>query len=153
MSCPKCWLIIGCVLAALSVVFGAFGAHGLDGLLVDLYGQSKAKVVAGFEMPASYKYLQDFKTAADYQMYHALGLIALGLIAQGRPRTSDKIAAWCFLMGIVFFSGSLYFLVLTGKTWLGAIAPIGGTLMIVAWIALAVSCKRLSQTGEPDAPS
>ena len=67
MNCPKCWLIIGCVLAALSVVFGAFGAHGLDGLLVDLYGQSKDKVVAGFVMPASYKYLQDFKTAADYQ--------------------------------------------------------------------------------------
>lgn len=143
MNNTRPWLVTGCVMAALAVVFGAFGAHGLEKPLQELYADSPDKLVAGFKMPASFKYLQDFKTAAQYQMYHALGLIALGLVAQGQPKKSDRVAGWSFVFGTLLFSGSLYVLVLTGMKWLGAITPIGGTLLIVAWIALAMSCKRV----------
>lgn len=136
MSQPRQWIIWGALLAALSVVLGAFAAHGLEAHLAELYGTSTKKI-AGFEVPASYKYAQDFVTASRYQMYHSLGLILLGLVAANDVRRSHRVAAWCFVGGIVLFSGSLYVLVLTGKTWLGAIAPIGGTLMIIAWVAFA----------------
>ncbi len=146
MNSPRHWIVIGALLAGLSVVTGAFAAHGLEGLLKSLY-DGKTKTIAGQEFQASYKYVQDFKTAAEYQMYHALGLIALGLAAS-RPAThSQVIAAWCFFLGIVFFSGSLYVLVLTGQTWWGAIAPVGGTLMIVAWVAFAVGVFNRDQAG------
>jgi uncharacterized membrane protein YgdD (TMEM256/DUF423 family) len=142
MSSPKNWLFIGGIMAALAVAFGAFAAHGIEGTLQKVHKDAEPKTVVGFEMPASYKYLQDFKTAARYHMYHALGLIALGLIAQGKPQKSDTIAAWSFLLGIILFCGSLYVLALTGMKWLGMVAPVGGLLMIVAWVALAISCKR-----------
>lgn len=143
------WLTSGAVLAGLAVVFGAFAAHGLDQFLVDKYGSAPAKTVAGFEIPATYKYLQDFKTGAEYQMYHALGMIVVGLLLRTNPRRALEAAGWCFLLGIVFFSGSLYALTLTGETKLGMVAPIGGTLFIVGWGILAIAacpCSSSSST-------
>jgi uncharacterized membrane protein YgdD (TMEM256/DUF423 family) len=142
MKCARSWLIIGCIMACLAVVIGAFGAHGIEGYLKELYKSAEPKNIAGLEVPASYKYMEVYNTGVDYHMFHALGLIALGLIAQGKRKKSDLIAAWSFVLGIVLFCGPLYVLALTGKGWLGAVAPLGGTLMIVAWIALACSCKR-----------
>ena len=100
------------------------------------------KEVAGLEVPATYKYLRDFNTAARYQMYHALGLIALGIVASNPTTKSQRVAAWSFLIGTVLFSGSLYVLVLTGQRWLGAVTPIGGLFMIAAWVAMAMGCRR-----------
>lgn len=152
MSTPRHWVMMGAVLAALGVVFGAFGAHGLESRLDAVFGDAE-KEIAGHTVPATYKYLRDFNTGAEYQMYHALGLIALGIAAfrQTEVRRSCRVAAWCFLLGIVLFSGSLYALVLTGKTWLGAIAPIGGTLMIVAWVAFALGMRDAEAAESPSA--
>lgn len=145
MKSARSWIVIGALLAGLSVVLGAFAAHGLEGLLSMLYAD-QTKVLSGLTVPASYKYAQDFKTASQYQMYHSLALILLGIVAGHEPRRSHWLAALCFVLGIVLFSGSLYILVLTGQKWLGAIAPIGGTLMIVGWLFFAVS--SLAKTNE-----
>ena len=137
MLSPKNQIVIGAALAGLGVVLGAFAAHGLEAFLIDTWG-SVTKSVAGQELAASWKYLQDFKTGAEYQMYHAIGLVGLGLLGLHRAKRSLNVAAWCFLGGIVFFSFPLYLLVVTKQTWLGAIAPIGGTLFIVGWVAFAI---------------
>ncbi len=141
MNSPRHWIILGAILASISVVLGAFGAHGLESTLAAKYA-NETRDIAGFTVPASYKYVQDWITASRYQMYHALGLILLGILSTNPATRSQKIAAWSFVLGILFFCGSLYVLVLTGMPWLGAIAPIGGTLMIVAWIAFAFGAAR-----------
>jgi len=139
MNCSKYWLTTGACLAGLAVVLGAMAAHGLDGHFAKKYASTPEKTVAGLTVPASWKYLEDFKTGAEYQMYHALGLIAVGLLSGAKTSRSLQLAGWSFLLGIVFFSGSLYALTLTGETRFGMVAPIGGTLMIVGWGALAAA--------------
>ena len=129
------WIKVGALVAALGVVLGAFAAHGLDGFLTNKYA-GETKVVLGENVPAAHKYLGDFKTAAYYQLTHALAIVMVGMQMAHRPRKMLRVAAWCFLLGVVFFSGSLYLLVLTGETKFGAITPIGGLLLIGGWIAL-----------------
>ncbi|EDY86893.1 membrane protein [gamma proteobacterium HTCC5015] len=109
------------------IMLGAFAAHGLKARL-DTYA------------------LGVFQTAVEYQAYHAFGLLIIGLIGLTVPSlsasTGFKVSGWLMLCGILFFSGSLYALALTGTKWLGAITPIGGTLFIIAWINLAVVLWR-----------
>jgi len=138
MRSGRTWLCIGAVMAGLAVIIGAFGAHGADQFFAEKYASAEAKTIAGFEVPASWKRLEDFKTGAEYQMYHALGLVAVGLLLMFRPHGSLQVAGWSFLLGTVLFSGSLYVLSLTGETLWGAVAPFGGTAFIVGWFALAV---------------
>ena len=111
------WIIIGSVLAALAVSIGAFGAHGL-----------KSKV--------SSEDLVIFETGVRYQMYHSLGLILIGILGFHFPSNIIQLPAALFIIGIIIFSGTLYLIPLTGLRWLGAITPIGGTALIVGWIAL-----------------
>ena len=114
----KLIIIFGAVNALLAVLLGAFAAHGLKNKIEDYY-------------------LQIFHTAVDYQFYHALGLILIGIIAhQWVPNVFIKSSGWIMLCGIIIFSGSLYILALTQIRWLGAITPIGGMLFIVAWLSL-----------------
>lgn len=116
-------LIIGAVLGFLGVVLGAFGAHAL-----------KAK----FPEP---RYEQIWNTAVQYQMYHALGLILLGILSMDALLGSTTLLSWAgYLMfaGVVFFSGSLYVLSVTGVKKLGAITPIGGLLFLAGWILLFI---------------
>ncbi len=94
------------------MALGAFGAHGL-----------RSRV--------SPDLLAVFETGVRYQMYHALALILCANLSRGAG-----FAAHGFLWGTVVFSGSLYLLVLTDARWLGAITPIGGTLLIIGWIVL-----------------
>ena len=129
------WMRTGAVLGGLGVILGALAAHGLEGRLLELYG-GKVKMLMGTEIPAPQKYLADFKTAAEYQMYHALAILAVGLLPGTASQKSANVAGWCFLLGTILFSGSLYVLVLTGQTKLGMITPIGGVLFVVGWIAL-----------------
>ncbi|MFG0332283.1 MAG: DUF423 domain-containing protein [Maioricimonas sp. JB049] len=141
------WVATGAVLAGLAVVTGAFAAHGLGPHLAELYGD-QLRDVAGQPIPATQKYLADFRTAAEYQMYHALALIACGLIAAPRCRKTLNAAGWAFLLGIGCFSGSLYLLVLTGQTWLGMITPIGGLAFILGWSLLALAaCPCRGKSG------
>lgn len=125
-------------MAGLGVVFGAFAAHGLDDYFANKYA-GETRDVVGIPIAAAEKYLNDFKTGAEYQMYHAFGLIVVGLLARMQCSKSLTVAGWCFLLGIVLFSGSLYVLTLSGQRWWGMIAPIGGSLMIIGWAALATA--------------
>ncbi len=109
---------LGCTFAFLAVAAGAFGAHALeDRLDADILGI--------------------FETAARYQMYHALALLATGLWLERRPNRSVVLAGWLFTAGILIFSGSLYLLSFTGIRWLGAITPVGGLCFLGAWAMLA----------------
>lgn len=122
---PATWLAISAICAALAVAAGAFGAHGLKAHLPpDL--------------------MAVFRTGAEYHMTQALGLGLVAVVGMLRPGISITGPAWALLAGIVFFSGSLYLLAITGVRWLGAITPIGGTLFIVGWVWLAVAAFRSS---------
>jgi len=123
-SIAKLFLVLGSVNAMLAVMLGAFGAHGLKKMLPpDL--------------------LAVFVTGVQYHFYHALGLIAVGLIAIQLPASLQlKLSGWFMFAGIVVFSGSLYLLALTGVRWLGAITPIGGVSFILAWALLAVAVYK-----------
>jgi uncharacterized membrane protein YgdD (TMEM256/DUF423 family) len=127
------WFRTGAILALLGVAAGTFGAHGLESLLPKP-GES---VGAGLLDPE--RRLVDFKIGVDYQLTHALALLALGLAAARLPRRSwaTCVAGWSFLFGIAVFSGSLYAIGLTGIRWLGMITPIGGVAFFVGWAALA----------------
>ena len=118
----RSWLVAGALLAAVAVAAGAFGAHGLRGRL----------------SPGD---LATFETAARYQIYHALGLIAVALLAE-RGVGGVTAAGWLFLTGILLFSGSLYLLTLAGLRWMGAITPFGGVAFIAGWVLLAVAGWR-----------
>ncbi|MGM0575110.1 MAG: DUF423 domain-containing protein [Myxococcota bacterium] len=115
---------VGALLGAIGVAAGAFGAHGL-----------REEVAP--------RMLEVWDTAASYQLWHALALVLVAvLLARGEVGTAGRVAGWAFLAGIVIFSGTLYLLVLTGSAWLGAITPIGGTALIVGWLALAFAWWR-----------
>ena len=141
------WLPIGAILAGLAVAAGAFAAHGLNDFFANKYRNMAPRNVAGQEIPASTKYLQDFKTAAEYQMFHALALLAVGLaVRQGRTRMLD-VAGWSFLLGIVLFSGSLYVLTLTAQPGWGVVTPFGGLLFLNGWAALAFATASGRNSG------
>lgn len=98
---------------------GAFGAHGLEAILVE-NGR-----------------LDTFQTAVNYHFYHTLVLLGIGILASVKPQWKGfSITAWCMILGILIFSGSLYVLSLTGITWLGATAPLGGLSFILGWCSL-----------------
>jgi uncharacterized membrane protein YgdD (TMEM256/DUF423 family) len=111
---------LGALLAFLGVALGAFGAHALDGLL-------------------SPDRLETYGTAVRYQMFHALGLLALGAL----PERAQRAAPWLF-WGSVIFSASLYALVFSGVSVLGAVAPVGGVLQLVGWALLFFSLDKKS---------
>lgn len=114
---------MGAILAALAVGLGAFGAHFL-----------KAKI-----LPAD---LLIFETGVKYHMYHALGLILLGILGLHYGLNMVNISAVLILTGIILFSGSLYLLVFTGLRWMGIITPLGGLCFISGWIILALKLFR-----------
>jgi len=101
------------------VAAGAFGAHGLRDRL-------------------SPQDLATFETAARYQMYHALAMLAVAWqVDRGNPRAA--LAGKLFLAGIVLFSGSLYILTLCGVRWMGAVTPLGVVAFIAGWLVLALA--------------
>lgn len=116
-------LATGGILAATAVAAGAFGAH----LLRNRLGPSE---------------LDTFQTAARYHMYHALAILVLPGLLAGRGPALFRAAFWCFLAGIVLFSGSLYVLAVTRRPWLGAITPVGGALLLAGWGCLAAGGLR-----------
>ncbi|MBL9091480.1 MAG: DUF423 domain-containing protein [Planctomycetaceae bacterium] len=135
---PHQWFVLGAWLAALAVVNGAFAAHGLEKRLLVIYQNVPLEDIpnADFEGLIA-KRLHDYETGARYQMYHALGLMLLGAVAARRQTICGTLAGLAFFLGILLFSGMLYALVLTNRTMLGAIVPIGGVSFIVGWVALS----------------
>ena len=148
MNGRTCLCLAGC-LGFLAVLLGAFGAHGLKDtkFLTDKYADLPPKIVAGHSIPASYKYAQDFETGVEYHMVHVLAMLATGLMMMRQPSRCLSVAAWCFFGGIVLFSGALYVLVIAGPRWLGVpwgmVAPVGGTLQLIGWLALTSGAFRM----------
>ena len=126
------WGLIAAILGGLSVGLGAFGAHGLADFLKDKYTEPELLT----------KRLGDWETAARYQMYHALALLAVAWLVSRQPSLAATAAGLCFLAGTLIFSGCLYALVLSGIKILGAVVPIGGVLLIVGWLAFATAFAR-----------
>ncbi len=126
------WFGIGAISAGLGVAIGAFGAHGLDGLL---QGQELTPDKA-------VERLATFETGARYHMYHALAMLAVGWAGTRWKSPLIRLAGWLFLLGTLIFSGSLYVLVLTDTPVLGAITPLGGVAFIAGWALLAVGVLR-----------
>lgn len=112
------WVVLGAVSGGLSVVLGAFGAHAL-----------KARL--------SPEALNTFEIGVRYQMYHALALIAVGLIAIKIDHAALKVSGGSLFAGMLIFSGSLYGVALLEMRWLGMVAPVGGLLLIIGWFAMA----------------
>jgi len=125
----KTYLIIAALLGAMSVVFGAFAAHGLK-KWVD---QSSVSV---------------FETGVRYQFYH---VFALALVAILYKEYKNKWIEWAgilFIIGILLFSGSLYLLTYKaiiakdGMNWVGPVTPLGGLFLIAGWIWLAIGIRK-----------
>ncbi len=117
------FLLLGAINGFLAVAFGAFAAHGLKNILSD-------------------GLLEVFQTGVEYQGLHALALLLIGLLGNGRQIRGLRLAGWAFATGILLFSGSLYLLALTDARWLGMVTPLGGTAFLVGWGALAWHASR-----------
>lgn len=120
------FIIAGAINAAIAVMLGAFGAHALEDKL-------------------SEKYLAIWETAVQYQMFHAIGLLVIGVLASSAlfgDIAQLKWSGYLILGGIIIFSGSLYALSLSQIGVLGAITPIGGVLFIVGWMMLIIAAVK-----------
>jgi uncharacterized membrane protein YgdD (TMEM256/DUF423 family) len=118
-------LCAGAGLALLAVILGAFAAHGLKAVL-------------------DAQQLVLFETASRYQMYHALALLVAGVMLTNPQfsRALLKLAAIAFILGIILFSGSLYLLALIGVSWLGAITPLGGIVLLSGWFVMMIAALK-----------
>jgi uncharacterized membrane protein YgdD (TMEM256/DUF423 family) len=112
------WTFVGALWGFLAVALGAFGAHGLP-------------------RDTSAQALDWWKTAALYQLVHALALILVGALARGG--LAPAAPGWAFLVGNAIFSGTLYAMTLGAPRWLGAVTPLGGLGMLAGWLLLAYS--------------
>lgn len=119
------WIGIAAINMAIAVALGAFGAHGLENIV-------------------SAQQLEWWHTATLYLFIHALGLLVVGLLI--RLKYTTQTTAWLLQIGIIIFAGSLYAMTLGAPRWFGAITPIGGVLMIVGWLWLALSTFRLESS-------
>ncbi len=117
------WVRVGAVAMFFAVALGAFGAHALRQRL-------------------SPEMLAVFEVGERYHVYHALALFAVAWAAERSPGSLAQASGWAFAIGIVFFSGSLYLLSVTGVRWLGAITPIGGAAFLAGWVLLFLASTR-----------
>lgn len=125
----KSFIFTGALHGFLAVALGAFGAHALKEVLSD-YG-------AGI-----------WDTAVQYQMFHAVGLIVIGILMSQKLFGNVKQLKWAGILmnaGIVFFSGSLFALAVTEIKPLGAITPIGGVLFLTAWVLVMISALKFAK--------
>lgn len=122
----KLLLQLAALFGGLGVAIGAFGAHALHAML-ERAGR-----------------LDTFETAVRYQFYHALALLAIGALWTARPELRALgTTGILWVGGIVVFSGSLYTLCFTGITKLGAVAPVGGLLLLAGWLSLALAVRKI----------
>jgi uncharacterized membrane protein YgdD (TMEM256/DUF423 family) len=122
--------IIAAIFAMLAVALGAFGAHGLKTMV-------------------TVERLATWQTAVEYQFFHALAILILGLYRDRSHTAWLQWSTWCLIVGVLIFSGSLYILVLADMPRLGMITPIGGVLMIVGWLLFVMHLlKQPDQTND-----
>ncbi len=121
------FLFLSAVCGLIGVAMGAFGAHGLKAILTA-------------EMLAAYK------TAVDYQMWHALGLGLIAVFKLQSPESDHlKWAGWLMFCGIILFSGSLYLMAIMNAKWLGIITPIGGVCFLLSWVLVAIFAYKATE--------
>lgn len=118
------WIIIASILGFTGVALGAFGAHGLETTL-----EVNNRV-------------DTFETAARYHMYHALALIGVAWLSTQYTNKWITWAGYLLTIGVVVFSGSLYILAIADLSFMGTIAPIGGTSMIAGWGCMALTAYK-----------
>jgi|TARA_B100000214_G_C23876078_1_gene585015 uncharacterized membrane protein YgdD (TMEM256/DUF423 family) len=106
---------LGILFAVLSVIIGAFGAHGLESTIKDK--------------------MEIYKTGVQYQMFHSLALVAVGILSITLSKDLNDVG-YIFSLGIVLFSGSLYLIAVKKLSFLGMVTPFGGALFIVGWALL-----------------
>ncbi|MEQ8747682.1 DUF423 domain-containing protein [Pyruvatibacter sp.] len=122
----KLWLTLAALNGFIAVAAGAFGAHGLQGRVGE-------RALAAFE------------TGAQYHMYHALALIAVAWLASLSTHSGITLAGWAFFIGIILFSGSLYFYGLTESRALVLVTPLGGLAFLIGWAALVWAAVTLAR--------
>lgn len=122
---------VAAIAGALGVIFGAFGSHLLESYLRE----------TALEDSLIERRIDQFEISARYHLVHSVALLALGALPLGSIRGRGAVAI-LFVVGLVLFSGSLYLLVLTNTTWLGAVTPLGGLAWIAGWLWLAVVALR-----------
>lgn len=110
---------VGALIAALTVAAGAFGAHALRGTI-------------------SPERLATFETAIQYAMFHVTGILVVAILGQRLERRWAHASGWLFIIGVVLFCGAVAALSVGGPRWLGMVAPVGGTALILGWICLAI---------------
>ncbi|MFO7720834.1 MAG: DUF423 domain-containing protein [Gillisia sp.] len=120
-------LTFGGIFGGLAVIFGAFGAHALKKRFTE-------------------DQLKSFETGVKYQMYHALMLIVTG-VSFPFIETSQVFMAWCFILGIILFSFSIYGLTLSAASgkkirFLGPVTPLGGLLLVIGWILFTINAAK-----------
>ena len=120
---PRYKIVIAAIFGLLAVIAGAAGTHALRDTL-----DASA--------------LRTFETATRFQMYHALALLAAGILSMHWQTRALTISAALFALGIVLFSGSLYILALSGIGIFGAVAPVGGICLMAGWVSLALAAFR-----------
>lgn len=122
------WVVVAAVNGLLAVVAGAFGAHALREHLTE-------------------RSMATFETAARYQMYHALALLAVASLLADRRSRSARAAGIFILIGIGLFSGSLYGIALceNAPVWLGPVTPIGGVFLMLGWLSLIIAGFRAAR--------
>ncbi len=124
----KFFIQSGAILGAIAVALGAFGAHALKTMLNNA-GRTET-----------------FETAVKYQFYHAIVLVLVGILLQKSGVNAAKYFAWsgnAFIVGTLIFSGALYAICFTGITKFGAVAPVGGLLLILGWIFLFFAASKI----------
>ncbi|MEM8525199.1 MAG: DUF423 domain-containing protein [Bacteroidota bacterium] len=127
----KTFLQISGILLLLAVILGAFAAHGLEDKITS-------------------EQIDTFETGVRYQFYHAFGMLFIAILLHLEFSTALRWVAWCFLIGIFLFSGSIYllacrdFLGIASWSWIGPITPIGGTFFIVGWALFILNVRKSS---------
>lgn len=127
------FLSCGAASAAVAVSLGALAAHALKGRIDP-------------------RMLDAFEVGVRYQMYHALGLIAVAWVVSRTPGAVAAAAGWLLIAGTAMFSGSLYGLALGGPRWLGPITPLGGLSFMAGWLCLAAAGWRGAARPGPGGP-
>ena len=126
-AAAKGWIVVAALSGAISVVVGAFAAHGLD-----------------LRTEAGLKAREWLQTGSQYEMIHALAMLGVAaLCTGGRLQERLAVATQClFLAGSVLFPGALYALAFGGPRWFGVVAPIGGFAFIAGWIVIGIAALR-----------
>ncbi|MDB4756680.1 DUF423 domain-containing protein [Mariniblastus sp.] len=161
MNIGKKWLSVGCLSGFLAVLFGAFGAHGIEQMLPTWYTYSdlgdEETATTNQNSPVSNQHLREdllnallaqklktWTTGVRYHFYSTMAILAVGFAASIASRVSRslEVAGVLLVLGLLGFSGSLYLLVVTKISVFGMIAAVGGTMQLAGWIMLGVGIWR-----------